>query len=178
MTDLAAYGIGVELPRGWDGRIYRRSVGPPVGQESRAPASASGVESSAETSIQAVGLEGTANPVAHLANFALPEGRGDYGSGAVERMRPSDVLVCILEFDPEAAATALFSRRGVPRFRVGDFSPSTMQRTIVGMSGAQAFFSEGGRAFCAYVVIGSHGARASLVPEVNRLLAGLTIEPA
>ena len=53
-----------------------------------------------------------------------------------------------------------------------------MQRTIVGMSGAQSFFTEGGRAFCAYVVLGSHRARAALVPEVNRLLAGLRIEPA
>ena len=122
------------------------------------------------------GNEGTVHPVAHLANFPLPPDRGDYGSGAVERMRAGDVLVCLLEFDPEAGATALFAHEGVPRFRAGSFAPNAMQRTIQGMSGAQAFFREAGRAFCAYAVLGSHRDRAALVPLVNALLEGVRIE--
>ena len=79
-------------------------------------------------------------PVAHLANFPLPADRGDYGSGAVERMGPGHVLVCLLEFDSEAADTALFAHDGVPTFAPSSFAPNAMQRTIQGMSGAQAFF--------------------------------------
>ncbi len=158
MGDLVAYGIRVALPGGWDGRIYRRAEGSGVRVATLAPD------------------EGTVQPVAHLANFPLPAERGDYGSGAVERMRAGDVLVCLLEFDPEAADSALFAHDGVPRFRAASFAPNAMQRTIQGMSGAQAFFREGGRAFCAYAVLGSHRNRAALAPLVNALLEGVRIE--
>jgi hypothetical protein len=118
---------------------------------------------------------GTVHPVAHVASFPLPAVRGDYGSGAVERMLAQDIFVSLVEFDPEAAGTALFSRVGVPRFAIGDFAPHTMQRTITGMCGAQAFFVESGRAFSAYVVLGSFRGRAPLVPPVNRLMASVRI---
>ncbi len=118
---------------------------------------------------------GTVHPVAHVASFPLPAVRGDYGSGAVERMLPQDIFVSLVEFDPEAAGTALFSRAGVPRFAIADFAPHTMQRTIAGMCGAQAFFVESGRAFSAYVVLGSFRGRAPLVPPVNQLMASIRI---
>ena len=92
-------------------------------------------------------------------------------------MRADDIFVALVEFEPEAASTPLFSHRGIPRFGVNDFSPHTMQRTIAGMCGAQAFFNRNGRAFCLYVVLGSHALRAPLVAQVNALLAGLEIEP-
>jgi hypothetical protein len=53
-----------------------------------------------------------------------------------------------------------------------------MQRTIAGMCGAQAFFTEAGRAFSAYVVLGSYQGRAPMVPRVNGLLSSLRIDPA
>jgi hypothetical protein len=53
----------------------------------------------------------------------------------------------------------------------------TLQRLIPGQSGVQRFFSERGRAFCLYVVIGSHSSRRALVEEVNRLLATLEVDP-
>jgi hypothetical protein len=199
MSDISAFGITAELPAGWDGRITRRPdpapgpaapapPPPPEGAQERT----AGAGPLADTDIEAAPAplpapdpgtapdplaHGSENPVAHLANFPLPATRGDYGSGAVERMGPSDILVCLVEFDPEAAGTALFAPAGVPRFRVSDFAPHTMQRTIVGMCGAQAFFTVAGRAFSAFVVLGSYRLRAPLVAEVNRLLAGLEIEP-
>lgn len=142
-----------------------------------APEDAPEVFSEAEAAEAAVD-PGTENPVTHLANFPLPPIRGDYGSGAVERMGPTDILVCLVEFDAEAAATELFATTGIPEFTAGDFSPNTMQRTIAGMCGAQAFFTVAGRAFSAYVVLGSFARRAALVPAVNQLLADLEIEPA
>ncbi|MGQ0433541.1 MAG: hypothetical protein ACT452_14160 [Microthrixaceae bacterium] len=148
MTHIAAHGIEVEVPPGWDGRIARRRG-----------------DGAAE-----IGAE---FPVVHLANFPLPQERGDFGSGAVERMRPPDVLLCVIEFD--RADGALFRRVGIPRFRARDFSPNAMQRTVAGMCGAQAFFTVSGRGFCAYAVLGSFRSRSSLVPPVNEALAGLSI---
>ena len=168
MSDISAYGIAATLPRGWDGQIFKRQEDPGAPASDQPTTAAEG---------QPAG-DGTEQPVAHLANFALPAGRGDYGSGAVERMGAADILVCLLEFDREAAGTALFSHRRVPRFGINDFAPHTMQRAIAGMCGAQSFFAEGGRAFCVYVVLGSYRLRAPLVRPVNRLLASVRIEPA
>ena len=73
--------------------------------------------------------------------------------------------------------TNLHADEGGERFGVDDFAPHTMQRTIAGMCGGQAFFKVSGRAFSAYVVLGSYRLRAPLVRVVNGLLAGLDIEP-
>ena len=148
---LAHRGLAVELPRGWDARIYQR------------------VDAD---------VDATDHPVLHAANFALPENRGDYGSNAVERMGRGHILVALLEFHPDAAETALFANRGMPRRLTPDlFSPSQLQRTLAGQAGTQVFFTEGGRAFCLYVVLGSHRDRAGLVPQVNTLLSGVEITP-
>jgi hypothetical protein len=116
--------------------------------------------------------------VVHLGTFPLPQGRGDFGSGAVEIMRADDLLVVLFEYGPESVGTALFSRSGVPRVAATDFAPNNMQRPIAGQSGAQYFFNQSGRAFCLYVVLGAHARRQELVPEVNQVLAGLRIDPA
>jgi hypothetical protein len=158
MSRLEAYGFSVDVPRGWDGEIYRRAGDDP---------------STARASIEG---DGTANPVVHLANFPLPAGRGDYGSGAVERMRPSDVLVCLLEFDREAASTALFATEGLPALRPADFSEHTMQRTIAGLSGAQAFVRVNDRAICVYAVIGATRSKQPLVSSVNQILRGVEVQ--
>jgi hypothetical protein len=157
MSDITAYDIRVRLPSGWDGRIARRGNG----------------RGSTRGQISSGG--GSEHPVVHLGTFALPEKRGDFGSGAVEQMRATDVLLCLIEFDGADRDSALFARTGVPRFRAQDFSPNSMQRTIAGMCGAQAFFTEAGRAFCAYAVLGSYRGRASLVRAVNDALAGVHI---
>ena len=189
MSDLSAYGITARLPSGWDGSITKRPD--PAGEPDASAEALPEIEPNAEGAPDASArgappdagqqraalAEGTENPVAHLANFALPPERGDYGSGAVERMTADDVLVCLVEFDPEATDTQLFASEGIPRFGVNDFAPHTMQRTIAGMCGGQAFFTVAGRAFSAYVVLGSYRLRAPLVRVVNGLLAGLEIEP-
>lgn len=159
MSRISAYGISVEVPRGWDGAVYRRS------------AAASG-------SLRVAADGGETHPIVHLASFPLPAQRGDYGSGAVERMRPEDVLVCLLEIEASAGSTPQFTAQGVPRFRVSDFDPAAMQRTVQGMCGAQSFFTEAGRAFGAYVVLGSWRGRGALVSRANEALATVQIDPA
>jgi hypothetical protein len=115
--------------------------------------------------------------VLHAGNFALPERRGDFGSGAVEQMGPTNVLVVVFEYDRASARTPLFAHRGRPQPVASDFAPNRLQRIIRGQSGAQYFYNEVGRAFCLYVVLGSHDLRAQLVGEVRQLLSGLAVRP-
>ena len=145
---VAAHRLAVDTPHGWDARIYRRHR-----------------SEAGEVSY----------PVMHAANFALPLVRGDYGSGAVDQMRRHDVLVVLMEFDESSAGTALFANRGVPRPRSEDFHPAQLQRLLPGQSGGQWFFNTGNRAFCLYVVLGSHSRRARLLSQVHDLLDRLTI---
>ncbi len=149
MEKLTRQGLEIDLPDGWDGRIYRRQA-----------------------------EEGVATRrTLHAANFALPPNLGDYAVGAAERMGSGDVLVVLLEFDPDQAGEGLFANEGPPQsLGAGDFSPSAMPRAMPGRTGAQWFFSRRGRAFCLYVVLGSHGERANLVPLVNQVVETLKID--
>ena len=54
----------------------------------------------------------------------------------------------------------------------------TLRRGIPGQSGTQWFFTEAGRPFSFYAVLGSHALRPALVPHVNTLLSSLTLSPA
>lgn len=159
MTSLSAGGLSVSLPTGWEGEIFNRA--PTV--DGRSLGGPSG-----DTEV--------ARNVVHLANFALPTERGDFGSGAVEIMNSGAVLVILFEHGPESADTPLFARTGIPQLSPDEFHPQQMQRTLSGQSGRQIFFNAGGRAFCLYVVLGAHRRREVLVPLVNRVLASLDIE--
>lgn len=160
---LAAHGVRIGVPRGWEAEIGVLSE--EVGEV-------------APGALRLSSVRPTDSPrvLLHLANFSLPADRGDYGSGAVERMDGGNVLLILLEFDRASASTALFAGEGIPReLRPEDFSPEALQRPQRNQSGLQRFFHVGDRAFCLYVVLGSHTMRNLLVPEANRLLAGLTI---
>ena len=146
---LAGLGVEVELPDGWDGRIYRRP------NEN----------------------EGGERRALHAANFALPVDRGDYGGGVHEQMGSEDVFVTLVEFQSGNANNGLFARRGLPLpVSAGDFSPRAMPRPIPGQAGAQFFFSLGERAFCLFVVIGSYADRERLVPMVNEVVRTITVD--
>jgi hypothetical protein len=148
-TRIRAHGVAVRTPPGIEARIHRR---PPTEPEE------------------------STHSVTHIANFPLPADRGDFGTGAVERMGRDDVLVVLVEFDAASATTALFEQRGLPRPRLGDFHPARLQRTLPGQSGAQWFFNTGDRAFSLYVVLGSHARRARLLPQVHEILDHVSID--
>ena len=148
MQKLTRQGLEIELPDGWDARIYRRE---------------------ADT-------EAVTRRALHAANFALPAGLGDYAVGAVEAMTTGDVLVVLLEFDPDGAGRGLFRNEGLPAdLAATDFSPTAMPRAIPGRTAAQWFFSLDGRAFCLYVVLGSHAGRADMMPLVNQVVQTLRV---
>jgi hypothetical protein len=150
MPVIRAHGIASALPDGFEGRIFVRSA--------------------------AVGV---AHPVAQFATFALPDDVGDFGGGAVNLMGPGDVYATLFEFGPESVGKVLFARQGRPTaFGPDDFSPLTLRRGLASQSGTQWFFTEAGRPFSFYAVLGSHALRGSLVPRVNAVLASLTLDPA
>jgi hypothetical protein len=162
---LSAHGITTDLPAGWEGRITRRRRPTAVSARAGGPGPVGSPEEVPE-------------PVVHLANFALPEDRGDFGSGAVDLMGAEHALVVLFEYGPECAGTALFRRRGMPtRLTPAMFSPSALQRTLPGQAGCQVFFTAGDRAFCCYTVLGKQSAAARMLPQVNSTLAGTKIGP-
>jgi len=142
--ELSGYGVAVDVPSGWDSRLYNR--------------------------------DGRA--ALHVATFALPDERGDFGSGAVEAMDAGDVLVVLLEYDRSQTTQPLFAFPGVPpALDAASFSPTTLQRPRPGQAGAQAFFSADGRAFCLYVVVGSFADRDRLVALANRVVGAIRVLP-
>ena len=162
MAQLRGHDVACTLPAGWDGRITVRNDG-------AAEAFRSGPVDLFVAQPQ---------PVMHLANFGLPEERGDFGSGAVELMGTRDVFVVLFEYEPESATTALFRRPGLPRkLSTNAFDASMLRKGIPGQVGYQTFFHEAGRAFCLYVVLGNGSKRAPLVDLVNSVLATVQITP-
>jgi hypothetical protein len=150
VATIGAHGITARLPNGFEGRIFVRpaTVGPTY-------------------------------PVGQFATFPIPDDVGDFGSGAVTAMGPSDVFATLFEYGPESVGTALFAQLGRPaELSESDFSPMVLRRGIPGQSGTQWFFTESGRPFSFYAVLGSHAQRPALVPHVNSLLSSLALSPA
>jgi hypothetical protein len=148
VATLRAHGIAAPLPTGFEGRIFIR---PTVGHE-------------------------VPYPVANFATFALPTDMGDFGGGAVNLMSSTDIFATLFEYGPESLGTPLFARQGMPRsFTPDDFRPYLLRRGLSGQSGTQWFFTESGRPFTLYVVLGSHSLRDQLVPRANQLLEGLSV---
>jgi hypothetical protein len=114
--------------------------------------------------------------VLHLANFALPASRGDFGTGAVERMGAEHMFVALLEYGADCLGTALYAPIGLPRLQPGQFNPNGMQRRVAGQAGFQHFFTEANRAFCLYVVIGSHRQAVPLTKQVNAVLEQIEVQ--
>jgi hypothetical protein len=148
MATLEAHGIRSLLPSGFEGRIFVRS---------------------------AIGDEVT-YPVAQFATFSLPPDVADFGGGAVTLMGQNDIFAVLFEYGPESVGRRLFARTEMPRSLTGgDFRPYLLRRGLGGQSGTQWFFTEAGRPFTLYVVLGSHTRRGVLVPRVNDLVGQLTI---
>ena len=156
MNRLAAHGLSVDVPAGWEAELSTQP----------------------DPATLDAGLKASDAPlvVVHAANFSLPVERGDYGSGAVETMDRNGIFAALIEFDGASATSKLFAREGFPtRLDPADFAPDQLHLSLPGQAGLQQFFHVGPRAFCLYTVIGSYSMRGLLVPELNRLLSGLSV---
>ena len=178
---LQAHGIETDLPFGWEGRIAMRTPAEPETSVMSSfsttddPDGGGGANRSAQPQTLTVEQH---FPVAHLANFPLPEQRGDFGSGAVDIMTADDILVVLAEFGPECANTALFAPRDLPtNLTPNMFSGSALQRSHEGQAGCQIFFTHANRAFCLYTVLGRQSAASRVLPGANATLAATRITP-
>ena len=146
--NIAAHGIAVDLPPGWEGAITGASTKADV----------------------------DATPVVHLSTTALGPNRGDFGSGAVEDLGPNDVFVALVEYGADCVGTPMFAARGIPRrLPAGSFNRRALQRTLDGQCGQQLFFTEAGRAFCLYIVLGRDRDLAPLLDRVHAALAAIEV---
>jgi hypothetical protein len=150
MAALVANGIEARLPRGFEGRIYRR-----------------------------VPVAGASTyTVAHFCTFPLPVDTADFGGSYIDLMAPNDIFAVLFEYGPESLGKALFQRVGMPRrLTPVDFRPNLLRRGTKGQGGAQTFFTESKRPFTLYVVLGAYARRVALVPKVNELLGQIAIGP-
>jgi hypothetical protein len=144
---VSRFGLEVSDRPGWDTRIYRRIAG--AGED--------------------------AHPVVHACTRPLLPERGDLGGGVVEVLGPEDVFVALVELGSELAGQGLFAPRGMPRLAPSQFGPDRLQRVVPGRSGAQHFFTDGERAFCLFVVLGSHARRMALVPRAAQVVTGFAV---
>ena len=145
------YGLRLQPESGWEARVFTREPD----------------------------TDGTVTrPVLHACTRALPAVRGDMGGAVWDLLGTEDVFVSLVEFGPESAGTGLFARQGRPPITPSSFDPSRLPKVIPGRSAAQFFFTEAGRAFCLYVVLGAHSRRMALAPRAERLVRGLTISRA
>jgi hypothetical protein len=150
---LAAHRIEVELPDGWDGRIYRPGGGAPVLQ-----AASFGLPASdGDFGSGATGLMPAGGAFLALKEYVpdrhLQPGHGLFAAQSLE-----------LPIDP---------RR---------FHPRALQVGRIGQAGMQHFFTTAGRPFCLYAVISTPHARsahlasaADRVAELSRVASSLTI---
>jgi hypothetical protein len=151
VTRLSGSGISVDLPADWEGSIDGGGF-PQLADGARKPT------------------------VLHAGSFPLPPGRGSFGSGATDLMNTDDIFIVLFEYGPDSVGTPLFQAQGMPRaLSSSDFDREALQHALPGQSGLQRFFTEAGRAFCLYVVIGSHIDRSDLVPRVNQVLETIAI---
>jgi hypothetical protein len=176
---ISGYGITAALPPAWEGRIAKLPpVAPTAAASQAAQAAQADLAPTAGPSTARATVEVTM-PFLHLANFPLPPRRGAFGTGAVELMTGTDVLVVLFEYSAASVGTALFAPPRMPRvLHPGAFSPHALQRILPGQGGYQAFFTESGRAFSLYVVLGSLARAATTLQTVNQVLDGLRIDPA
>jgi hypothetical protein len=121
-----------------------------------------------------------AEPVLHLATFALREQDGDFGAAATGRMGPDDVFASLVEYRSDRMVRpgiGLFRAIGRPAgLGVRDFGSAQLQVTRAGQLGCQRFFTDAGRPFCLYAVIRPARKRAELLArELTSVLATLEL---
>ena len=153
MSVLKAHGLSIELPRGWEGRIYRRMGGDPT------------LHAANYTLPAADGDFGGS------ATQRMPHG----GSFLVlTEYQPGQGL---------APGEGLFAAEAIPLpLHPGQFHPRTLHVARPGQRGFQHFFTAGRRPFSLYAVIKPRAsgttaaAAAAEVAAVNGVLATVAID--
>ena len=171
---LSAHGITAELPAGWEGRITRR----------RRPAATSptGASATGPTAAARAGAIGSPDevpePVVHLANFALPEDRGDFGSGAVDLMRLGPRVREPVRVRPRERRPGARSRsQGIPTLRPRMFAAPPSRRPSPARPAASASSPTTAGPSACTSCSGSRRTRPPSCRQANGVLRATTIEP-
>ncbi|GAA4348479.1 hypothetical protein GCM10023145_08910 [Angustibacter luteus] len=148
LTMASRYGLTVPAEHGWETRVFRR---------------------------EPLGADEVTHPVLHACTRPLPAVRGDFGSGVIDLLGADDVFVSLIDYGTEVADQGLFARQGRPALRPSQFATNRLARSYPGVSAAQHFFSEGGRAFCLFVVLGAHSRRMATVPRAQAMVRSVRV---
>jgi hypothetical protein len=142
---VAAHDRSVDVPAGWDARIYRRHGAAPVLHLATFP-------------LKEQDGDFGAGPTGRMRGDDIFIALVEYLTG--DKLRPGHGLFAPADFP-------------LP-LRAGEFNPRQLQVTRRGQLGVQRFFSEDRRPCCLYVVLqpGRRGPE-ELVKESNRVLATL-----
>jgi len=145
---ISGHGLAIEVPSGWEARIFRRADAAPV-------------------------LHAASFPLHdHDGDFgaaATGRMRGDDRFLALVEYRPDGRL---------RAGHGLFAPASRPVPRAPDFSPRQLQVTRAGQLGWQRFFTVAGRPCCVYAVVQPARLSAGrLVTDLARVLDTLEIAP-
>lgn len=145
---IAGHGISIDVPAGWEARIYRRAGAAPVLHA----ASFALHDGDGDFGAAATARMRSADSFAALVEYLVDE-----------RLRPG---------------VGLFAAQGVPPApRLGEFSPMQLQVTRPGQLGWQRFFTAAQRPCCLYAVIRPGAAApASMVAELGTMLKTLRLE--
>jgi hypothetical protein len=148
---VAAHGISVDLPKGWEGRIFRREHGDPTLHAATFALPFDDGEFGSHATARMPPGSSFLTVTEYRPGGGLVPGRGLFAAGAIplpvsrQRFRSSHLLVA-----------------------------------RSGQRGFQHFFTASGRPFCLYAVVNEprlSAARAD-VPAVNAVLESLSIKPA
>jgi hypothetical protein len=148
MTTLRGHGISIDVPRGWEGRIFVPDLDPP-----------------------AINM-----PILHLTDTVLTQERSSFAPELAARFGPGGTLIALLEFDGKLADMGLYAPQGLALpLQADHLNPKALQFPNPDQAGHQRFFSTHGRAFCLYVVVGVGAGKDDRLRVLNDILGTLEI---
>ncbi len=148
-TIISSYGIGLDLPPGWEGRIFR-------------------YEPEADALVF---------PIVHAGSFSFPPDENSLGDGAIRRMHGRGAFFALVEYEPGMAGDAGFSRVGLPLpIAEPHLRPEALNAPSRGLLGFQSLFQLTGRPFAIQLAIGAGGDVEGDLSAVNAVLGSLTVD--
>jgi len=145
---LSGHGVTIDVPDGWEARIYQRGGGAPV------------------LHVATFGLEAQDGDFGAAATGRM---RPDDTFAALVQYRTDARL---------RPGAGLFAAAGAPAPRAAEFGPRQLQVMRPGHLGWQRFFTERGRPCCLYAVIQpAQQTPEALVARLEQVLVTVRLEP-
>jgi hypothetical protein len=145
-------GLAVDVPDGWNARIWNRLTSDPSVVASNA---------------------------LHAATFTLPSEDGTFGDQAVRLIKSGDIFTALAERGGPTPYEGIYAPSSVPeKLRLEDFGSSSMQLPLPGLIGCQYFLTLEARPFCLYVVSGGSIGLIQYSDILLGMFKTLTVTPA